>query len=50
MVPKAEPGSETGVGKAADRQGCPLPLDPWQTQGGDVGPLSVQSGGWEKVT
>lgn len=50
MVPKAEPGSETGVGKAADREGCPLPLDPWQTHGGDVGPLSVQSGGWERVT
>ena len=39
MVSKVEPGSETGVGEATDMEGCPLPLDPWQTHGGDVGPL-----------
>lgn len=47
MVSKAEPGSETGVGEAADMEGCPLPLDPWQTHGGDVGPLLFSREGGE---
>lgn len=47
-------GPEAGLGEAADRehgcgQGCPLSLEPWQTQGGAAGPFSAQPGGWERV-
>ena len=50
MVHKAEPGPETAVGKAADREGYtrqdyPLSLEPWQTHGGAAGPLPAQLGG-----